>query len=569
MRRYLTQKALPLLLAGCLLLGLAACGGKAASDAPAGTVPTITFYPSAANLSSGVVGGYKGDYFASRGFALDVWAYSDEKTNAILASGDLPDVLFIPAQSLDTMIESGMLLNLDEYLDRMPHLQAYPPMETALNYIRRYKSAGTGGVYGLTTGVGEDFTACKTMDSTERNALKIRWEVYEEIGAPAIENTDDLLDVMAAMLAAHPTEADGSPAYGTVLNNGSDTNYWACMTMWYRMQGYQEIELPYLLECNMAAGTATSILAENSMYYRGLRWYNAAYRRGLLDPDSINNDRLVQMDKVKSGHTMVPSGYLAGWAPTYYEYLLPGTKVYYRSEQVYGDPRFMIGISAGTENLDACLAYLDMLCDPDAYLTVTSGPEGEFWQTDAAGNAFFTDAGLAHLKTAEMGDFTGFALADGEKLDLWNTPWVIGDGAATGYGDGKGGRRVARSTAWSENNAIGAGNESFHQWQKTTGHESWKEWLAAEDALVTDSPLSDIRNFESLPGESMQGTVNALCDTVTTASWRMVYAADDAEFDALWAAMTADCEGLGAQAVIDWRLADIEQAKQTRDSLMG
>ena len=47
----------------------------------------------------------------------------------------------------------------------------------------------------------------------------------------------------------------------------------------------------------------------------------------------------------------------------------------------------------------------------------------------------------------------------------------------------------------------------------------------------------------------------------------MVYAEDDAAFEAIWDKMVADCEGLDAQSIIDWRLADIENAKQIRDSL--
>lgn len=66
---------------------LAACGGGSDASSTAGSAaggasnagaaggtPTITFYPSAANVSSGTVGGYKGEYFASRGFNLEVWA---------------------------------------------------------------------------------------------------------------------------------------------------------------------------------------------------------------------------------------------------------------------------------------------------------------------------------------------------------------------------------------------------------------------------------------------------------------------------------------------------------------
>lgn len=581
-----TMKRLAALgLAGLMALSLAACGSSnsstdgtstegAGKTTQAGTetsgtdkVSTITLYPRDANLTSGVIGGYKGDYFASRGFAVNVWAYSDEKTNAILASGDLPDVMYIPTKDVDTMIQAGMLLNLDEHLDKMPHVKSYEPLDTALNYIRKYRSAETGSVYVMPTVVGEGFNQLKYADSTERNALKLRWDVYEEIGAPKMDSMDDVLNVMQQMIEAHPTEEDGTQCYGTVLNSGSDTTYWACMTMWYRMQGYQEYELPYLLEQDMVKGTSTSILSKDSMYYKGLKWYYDANKRGLLDPDSINNDRATQMPKTQGGYTMIPSGYLPGWAPTYLEYYVPGTKLYYNSNIPYGDEKYVIGVNAKTKNVDACLAFLDMLADPDAFLITSNGPEGEFWSVDDSGNANFTDAGLEYLKNSDMGDFTGFKLSTGEELALWNTPFICSQGAETSYGDGKGGKRICRSNAWEESNLISADNELFHQWQKTTGYEDWQDLLAEKKAFVSESPLDYLRTFESIPDDTMQLTIDAIRDKVTTASWKMVYAADEAEFDKLWDQMVSDCEGLGAQEVIDWRLADIENARTIRDSL--
>ena len=100
-----------------------AAGTDAAADtstAASGELTTITLYPAAGNISSGVIGGWKGEYFASLGLQVEVWAYSDEKTNAILASGDLPDIMYVPEVNRDDMIQSGMLLKLDDYLDQMP-----------------------------------------------------------------------------------------------------------------------------------------------------------------------------------------------------------------------------------------------------------------------------------------------------------------------------------------------------------------------------------------------------------------------------------------------------------------
>lgn len=592
MKRNPFKRPFALGLAGAMALSMAACGSSSSSTASStvaesasesaesttqfnigevGTttsadVPTITLYPRDANLTSGLVGGYKGDYFASRGFNVEVWAYSDEKTNAILASGDMPDIMYIPAKNVDDMIESGMLLNLDDYLDQMPHVQSYDGLDTALNYVREYRSNDTGSVYVMPLVVGDNATHYLASDTTERNAVKLNWAAYEAAGCPEITDMDSLLDATEAMLAAMPTAEDGNPMYGTVLNSGSDTSYWACMVMWYRMQGYLEQELPYLLEENMVDGTVKSILSEDSMYYQGLKWYNSAYKRGLIDPDSISNDRATQKPKVDNGYTITPSGYLPGWANTYMPYYVPGTKIYYNYTNTYGDPNYVIGINAKTENLEACLNFIDMLADPDAYLWIRSGPAGEIWDVDENGVATITETGIESAKKYGTGGV--FTTSSGEEIALWNTPWIVSDGGAlTSYTDAEGNPRANMTSTWTEMLEISTDNDAVRAWQKDTGYDTWMDWLNENNAYADSSALDDITTFVSIPDDVMQLTIDSIKDVVTTASWKMVYAESDADFDALWNQMVSDCEGLGAEDIISWRLADIENAKAIRDSL--
>ena len=592
MKRNPFKRPFALGLAGAMALSMAACGSSSSSTASstvaesasesaestaqfnigqvgtttAADVPTITLYPRDANLTSGLVSGYKGDYFASRGFNVEVWAYSDEKTNAILASGDMPDIMYIPAKNVDDMIESGMLLNLDDYLDQMPHVQSYDGLDTALNYVREYRSNDTGSVYVMPLVVGDNATHYLASDTTERNAVKLNWAAYEAAGCPEITDMDSLLDATEAMLAAMPTAEDGNPMYGTVLNSGSDTSYWASMVMWYRMQGYHEQELPYLLEENMVDGTVESILSEDSMYYQGLKWYNSAYKRGLIDPDSISNDRATQKPKVDNGYTITPSGYLPGWANTYMPYYVPGTKIYYNYTNTYGDSNYVIGINAKTENLEACLNFIDMLADPDAYLWIRSGPAGEVWDVDENGVATITEAGIESAKKSGAGGV--FTTSSGEEIALWNTPWIVSDGGAlTSYTDAEGNPRANMTSTWTEMLEISTDNDAVRAWQKDTGYDTWMDWLNENNAYADSSALDDIRTFVSIPDDTMQLTIDSIKDVVTTASWKMVYAESDADFDALWNQMVSDCEGLGAEDVISWRLADIENAKTIRDSL--
>jgi hypothetical protein len=470
--------------------------------------------------------------------------------------------MYIPTKEVDNMIDAGMLLNLDGYLDQMPHVQSYAGLDTALNYVREFRSNGTNSVYVMPLVVGDNASRYQLVDSTERNAVKLNWEAYVAAGCPEITDMDSLLDATDLMLKTMPTAEDGNPMYGTVLNAGSDTNYWACMVMWYRMQGYHEQELPYLLEADMVNGTVESILSKDSMYYKGLKWYNSAYRRGLIDPDSISNDRATQKPKVDNGYAMTPSGYLPGWAPTYLPYYVPGTELYYNYSSAYGDANFVLGVNANTENLDACLEYIDMMADPDAYLWVRSGPAGEVWE--AEGNvATFTEVGLTGNS-----DLGGFIMSTGEEITLWNTPWIVSDGGAlTSYTDENGNPRSNMVTTWTEMLEYSVSGDIYKSWQDITGYDSWSEWLSSENAYTPKSELDNIKTFESLPDDVMQLTVDAIRDVVTTTSWKMAFAEDDTTFEELWEAMISDCEGLGAQDIIDWRLADIENAKKIRDSL--
>ena len=217
------------------------------SDTASGEVTTITLYPKDAMLQSGVVGGYKGDILAQYGVALDVWAYSDEKTNAILASGSLPDVMYVTKDNLEIMIESGMVLNLEDYLDQLPNLTGNEIIQTALNYNREYNSAGTGQLYAIPTVVGK-----KVLEyGVTKNMIAINWEYYKGIGAPEFKDQWELIDVMKQMVEAYPTGDDGIPNYGTYLNAGSDTEYWANITSYLKWFGYEPTNLAYLLETDM------------------------------------------------------------------------------------------------------------------------------------------------------------------------------------------------------------------------------------------------------------------------------------------------------------------------------
>ncbi len=254
-----------------------------ASDAATETVidkdslPVLTLYPKDANLFSGLVTGHRSDYFAENGFQMEVWAYSDEKTNAMLTGGDVPDMMYVVANSdtLKTLIETDKIINFDDYQDQLPNLFKTPPnefMDDNIELIRENYSAGTGGLYILPFGVGTNSTIFAQTGTFDRNVVKLKWDVYEAIGAPEITDMWQLIDVMEDMLAYQPALKDGTKMYGTFLDNGLDTKYLGAMWLWYQWHGYDRTLAEYLIEGSMITGEISSILEDDSLYKEGLKW---------------------------------------------------------------------------------------------------------------------------------------------------------------------------------------------------------------------------------------------------------------------------------------------------------
>ncbi len=523
-------------------------------------VTTVTLYPSDANLQSGLVGGYKADVFADRGLAVEVWTYSDEKTNAILASGELPDLMYVTRDNLEIMIEAGMVLDLEDYLDQMPHVMEKEELQTAMNFVRKFESNGTGILYAMPTLVGG-----KSLEyGITKNMTVVNWKYYYGIGCPEIKDQWQLLDVMEEMLKAYPVGEDGIQNQGTYLNAGSDTEYWANITEYLKWFGYEPTELKYLLESDMINAEYKSILNDDSKYKEGLKWYNQAYRRGLLDPDSISTDRQTQKAKVDNGHAMVTSGTTQGYA-RYKPIYMENQKIYQESwNSIYGG-KYLLVVNAKSKNIDAAIQFIDMLADADAYFEVMNGPEGDaVWYLDENGvcqlqQEYLDNYGKTDQKTT---------LSNGEVLSRWSTPWLIeGNTYYTSYVGPEGENRGIGVESWSELLDLVYNTEEWNQWKEFSGYDYYTDQVMDIGNYYLTSDLDYITNFTSIPDDMMKLTIDALRDVVVNASWKMVYAESDEEFESLWSQMVKDCEDLGAQDIIDWRLDDLAAAKEVRDSL--
>ncbi len=553
-----------------LLLGAVGCGktnppNEGASNSPtpdnaATSTPVqqaepkkVTFYPINAGLQSGPASGWVDEFLRENGIILEVIPYSDEKTQAMLASGDLPDVVTFNNNPTNAQaaLEAGMLLPLDEHLDKLPNIVNDDLYAPGLKYSREYFSNDTGNLYVLPFGVGGTSTAVAA--DTDRYAIKLKYDVYEQIGAPAFDKLEDVIPVLKKMQEAYPKNADGSNVWGMTLFSDFDTNYFYNMLSVFSTIGYSVDYLKYGIEYDGVANEGYSIFRDGSVYKRAAKFFYEMNQAGLLDPDSLTQTRDTANKKMSSKAAVAGWAAAPGWeSQGYYPISFGEFMPCYNYSNAYG--RIGIAVSAKAENVDASLKLVDMLADPEALLTLYNGPQGERW--DIVDNKLvLTEKYKEHRDKA---DGSKFVLSSGEEYALYNFGvYVRGTGnIIEKYNE------VYVADLWKETLDYNYSKDTAKAWAARYGYNYLKEQLEAEDRLkaILD-PYFPI--FLSPDSDDLKLTLAAFKDVIIPGTWELAYAKDDAEFEKLWETLKNKCETLGIQQIIDYKLDDIAKAKET------
>lgn len=533
--------------------------GEKIWDFMSGDPVTLTVYPAGAGSKSGLLEGTIADWLLEKyNIKLEIWPYSAEKTVSILTGGDLPDIMyFTNVTDIESAILGNMIVNLENHVDEMPHVKNNAKLQASLNYMREYRSAGTGDVYVMPTGIGE---AADTGIDTGKTGLKLYWDTYQAIGCPEIKTLEDTVQVFKAMQAERPFAEDGTPVYAMRLYYGRNKTLEDTTRSFYSLYGYHTSDLPYLIETNMVNATHKSILDNDSMYKRGVKWINTLMREGLIDPDSITTDRKTAYANVRAGYALAAVVDATAFpAEGFYYGYVNDMEIWHNTSTTFASNHY-IGIGANTKNLEAALCFLDMLSDIDAVMQFIEGPQGELFEI-VDGKAVLTKAYKDHLTKADGSVFVYSKGDEATYINLGNP--IINLGEKTSWGT------TSKVEQWPEGQAITTQIPLIEEWKKDMGYDSWIELLKDKDALHKTSEFTDIYSFVSAPSDDMALIISSLQTTVIDYTWKLYYAKSDAEFESLWKEMVDTCKELDAEAVIQWRLNDLAKAKEIQDSLLN
>ena len=143
------------------------------------------------------------------------------KLAALMATDDLPDFVDIFSAELDlALYESKMLEPLDDLIEEYG-TNYKTNMPTALEAARYFYPDGK--IYRLPINVGT-FRYNVTQPA---GLVYVRWDLYQQIGAPEANTLEDYIDIAKRMLELEPTNADGQVNYGLIPWFKDDrTNWW-------------------------------------------------------------------------------------------------------------------------------------------------------------------------------------------------------------------------------------------------------------------------------------------------------------------------------------------------------
>jgi len=520
------------------------------------TPVSITLYPKDANLFSGEVIGYRGEALAEHGIKLEVWAYSEERTTAMMTSGDFPDMMYIsPSNQSDifeTLIQTDKIIDYSDYVEYLPHVLGDKVVNeyitSNLDQIRTNYSAGTGGLYVLPFGVGTYSNAFAQANTFVYYTPKLKWDVYEAIGAPEVTDMWSLIDIAEKMLEYQPELEDGTKTFGTFLDN-SDNQYFDSLELWMTWKGSHIYYTQYMTEVSYKDGSINYILEDDSIFKEGLKWYNELYNRGLVDPDSVSTSRGDQAPKVDNGLAMLPGGSLPGWPTKYYEVFPSDATLcgFFTASKYVGDTSIVI--FKDSENIEACLEFVDLLADPYEWLKFYYGPEGCIWQEND-GVLSITDKFAAWLK--ENGSVNSFPMPDGTEYSIFNTPTLCCSGTPLAdHVDINGEPIPYEPTAWPDAQAITTNNDNWNSWKETMGAEDLWDYTEQHGIEVIQLNVFDGWIMDA-PNDNQLLTIAALKDIIVPACWEMIYAETEEEFESIWDQMVKDAETMGANDIYSW-----------------
>ncbi|MDQ6419319.1 extracellular solute-binding protein [Paenibacillus sp. LHD-117] len=315
------------------------------------------------------------------------------KMSTMIVSGELPDVIWMErGADVEKLRAEGMLVPFDDYLDKYPNLKKWAG-ESTLDMLR----SPDGKLY--------QFPNWYTTQPNGNAGYLVNKKIYEELGSPSLETTDDLYAYLNQVKANYP---DVVPLEVGQTAAGVDI----------MVSAFAE-NRPYLFNQMIAVPKENELVSlfTDPVYRELLQYSSKLYREKLMTQDAFTQKREQVEQKVVTGKIAVyvassptefgaignsklseqdpNAGYIMVW-PVHKEGL-DRNKIFPGDYKQLGWNVNVITKSA--KNPEAIFAFLDWFTGPEGQRTIMWGPEGLYWDgVDSEEAPLFTEAFTTDLK---------------------------------------------------------------------------------------------------------------------------------------------------------------------------
>lgn len=312
---------------------------------------------------------------------------ANARLSTLLASNDLPDIVIAGSEMMAKLAANRKIIPLDDLVaSRGQNLSELFPQALSIMRLQSHD----GKLYYIPSDInGGDYNPYLSS-----NLWSLRWDLYKRLGEPKMDSLDDFVNVMKQMQQLEPVNNEGKPNYGLGLFLGDSWGSGLVDKGVANAQGF------------VGAGGAGIFLRDakqdvlvprlhdpNSVYWEALRFYNKAYREGVLDPESATMKFSNVLDKAQAGRYLASYGnwlsnglnesFVANGQPEKGYVTVP---VWQKTADIYanaindGGNQFKWGISANSKHSERAMDLINFLASYDAVQLLVNGPEGLTWE---------------------------------------------------------------------------------------------------------------------------------------------------------------------------------------------
>lgn len=487
---------------------------------------------------------------AQTGVTLDLVTYDAEKFKVLAAGGDLPDLISITEGTYaDTLISSGALLELDELLEKYgQNIIKNAPL--AIKWSKQL--VGNGKVYILPiTVTAGNLSSPSVLGGFTFNT---RYDIYKAIGSPKMSGEDDFLGVLKQMQDYQREATGNNKIYA--LSAWSDWGLWPYTFAYPYGNGFNLTDPNHLL--NLETGEMEhQFLKEDGAFWKGLYFFNKAYRMGIFNPDGFTMKYAQYEEQIRNG-TLLTEGF--NWVQPDKEIcgemaimtLLPGAFPVIPALYDMATPLGSLkggarAINANCEYPERAMQLLNYFDSEDGARTLRNGIKGVDWDV-VNGKAQYIGPRLEAIKEGKGFEYEnehptgtgGDYRADALPLYWTSGEFKTSDDEPLALMSSEEMKKIGVSEA-AKSFAQDFSPDFVYQGQ------AYEKWVNEGIAKTYTSYPVEIFLFPAMSTESLQAE-NKAAEYFAANIAKIIMAKDDTSFNTIKAEMIKDVRAMGLEA---------------------